>query len=516
MEKNIQFGDEARKEIQRGVNVLADAVKVTLGAQGRNVLISNEFGIRHTTKDGVTVAKAVAGTLDTRLADAGAQMVSDVAIKVAETAGDGTTTACVLAQSIYNKGLEAIDAGANPVLVKIGIDKAVKLVVKHLVDSAEMVTLDKIRDIATISANNDEEIGNLIADAVEQIGMNAIITPEQSKGNKTYVDIIRGLEFETGYLSHYFVTNQDKMIAELESPAIYIYDGVINSIHQIMPMLNHVQKEGHPLVIMANDVHGEVINLLALNKQKANFPVVAVRAPYYGDARKEFIEDIAISTGAKIVVSELDEFNPDVFGGCDKIVVKKESTIIMSGHGDKATISERIDNLKERLNVEEADNLKFLSERISKLSGGVAVVYVGGNTTLEMKERFDRVEDALLAVKSAVSEGIVSGGGIAYLEAVTSVPTFDESSVHEGGLVLVNSLAEPFNQIICNAGIDPRVIQYDLSDKPLGTGFNVKTNKYVDMKSAGIIDPVKVSRVALESAASIASILLTTECSVIN
>ena len=512
MEKNIQFGGDARKEIQRGVNTLADAVKVTLGAQGRNVLISNQFGVRQATNDGVTVAKAVAGSLDTRLSDTGAQMVADVAIKVAEEAGDGTTTACVLTQAIYNKGVEAIEAGANPVLIKKGIDKAVKTVVKSLIDSAEVVTLDKIRDIATISANNDEEIGSLIADAVEKIGMNSIITPEQSKGNKTYVDVIEGLEFETGYLSHYFVTNQDKMVTELESPAVYIYDGIINSIHQIMPMLNHVQQAGHPLVIMANDIHGEVINLLALNKQKANFPVVAMRSPYYGDTRKEFIEDIAISTGATIVVSELDDFNPNVFGGCDKIVVKKDSTIIMSGHGDKVAIADRVENLKARLEVKEAEDLKFLGERISKLSGGVAIVYVGGNTTLEMKERFDRVEDALLAVKSAVSEGIVSGGGIAYLEAVEAYGV----STEVGESILLGSLSEPFKQIILNAGLDVEDTVEGVLERPLGVGYNVKTNEYVNMKDAGVIDPVKVSRVALESAASIAGILLTTECSVIN
>jgi chaperonin GroEL len=514
---NIQFGDKARDEIQKGVNILANAVKVTLGAQGRNVLISNNFGIRQATKDGVTVAKAVAGSLKDPLQNTGANMVADVAIKVAEDAGDGTTTASVLTQSIYNKGLEAIKNGANPILIKKGIDDAVKQVVKTLVDSSEKVTLAKVKDIATISANNDVEIGELIADAVKQIGMNSIITPEKSKGNKTYIEVLKGLEFETGYLSHYFVTDHDKMITELESPAIYIYDGIINSIHQIMPMLKEVQAKGHPLVIIANDIHGEVINLLALNKQKANFPVVAIRAPYYGDTRKEFIEDIAISTGATIVVSELDDFDSNVFGGCDKIIVKKESTVIMSGHGDKVKISERVENLKERAKSQEIDNKKFLNERISKLSGGVAVVYVGGNTTLEMKERFDRVEDALLAVKSAVSEGIVSGGGMAYIESGEIDSVFDENQdVYIGKGIVLESLIEPFNQIIINSGENPKEILKGVLSRPKGTGYDVKSGEYVNMKDSGIIDPVKVSRVALESASSIAGILLTTECSVIN
>lgn len=517
MENNIQFGENAREEIQKGVNILADAVKVTLGAQGRNVLISNKFGIRQATKDGVTVAKAVAGSLKDPLQDTGAQMVADVAIKVADDAGDGTTTASVLTQAIYNRGLKAIEDGANPILLKKGIDSATQQVVRLLLTSSEKVTLSKIKDIATISANNDEELGILIADAVKKIGMDAIITPEKSKGNKTYVDVIKGLDFETGYLSHYFVTDADKMITELESPAIYIYDGVINSIHQIMPMLKEVQQKGHPLVIIANDIHGEVINLLALNKQKANFPVVALRAPYYGDTRKEFIEDIAISTGATIVVSELDEFDSNVFGGCDKIIVKKESTIIMSGHGKKEDVELRINNLKERVKDKEIENKKFLNERISKLSGGVAIVYVGGNTTLEMKERFDRVEDALLAVKSAVSEGIVAGGGIAYLGCDEIINDSSEhSDVALGRLIILDSLLEPCKQIIRNAGEDPSKIILNILDKPKGTGYDVKTGKYVDMKKSGIIDPVKVSRVALESAASIAGILLTTECSVIN
>lgn len=515
MENNIQFGLDARKEIQKGVNILADAVKVTLGAQGRNVLISNKFGVRQATKDGVTVAKAVAGSLKDPLQDTGAQMVADVAIKVADEAGDGTTTASVLTQSIYNQGLELIEQGANPVLLKKGIDLAVSKVVTNLKKDAVEVTLPRIKDIATISANNDEELGHLIADAVGQIGMNAIITPEQSKGNKTYVEVINGLEFETGYLSHYFVTDHDKMIVELQSPAIYIYDGVINSIHQIMGMLQYVQQEGFPLVIIANDIHGEVINLLALNKQKANFPVVAIRAPYYGDTRKEFIEDIAISTGAEIVVSELDKFNPDVLGGCDKVVVKKESTIIMSGHGDTQVIQDRIENLKQRYEQKEVTDKKFLSQRISKLSGGVAVVYVGGNTTLEMKERFDRVEDALLAVKSAVSEGIVSGGGIAYLESRYEAVE-SEDDITKGERIVLKAIAEPFRQILVNAGEDPLLVFKQLSGKEKGCGYDVKSGVFTNMQEAGIIDPVKVSRVALESAASIAGILLTTECSVIN
>lgn len=514
MGKNIKFGDDARKQIQKGVNKLADAVKVTMGAQGRYVTISNNFGINHATKDGVTVAKAVAGSLPKPFQNVGSKMVSEVCIKVAEEAGDGTTTAAVLTQAIYNSGLEAIKNGANPVLLSKGINLAVEEVVKYLTDSAEKVTFETIKDIATISANNDEEIGNLIADAVKQIGMNAIITPEKSKANRTYVEVIEGLEFESGYLSHYFVTNPDKMTVEHKSPAIYIYDGTINSIHQIMPMLNYVQPQGYPLVIIANDIHGEVLNLLALNKTKANFPVVAIRAPYYGDTRREFVEDIALTTGATIISSELQEFNPEVLGGCDKIVVKKDNTIIIAGHGDKNVIEERVDSLKKRIkNDKEIENKKFIQERISKLSGGVAMVYVGGNTELEMKERFDRVEDALLAVRSAVSEGIVAGGGIAFVNAEL---TFNEDNedVNLGKTIVSEAIIEPFKQILRNAGEDPDVV-YDALTYT-GQGYDVKNGDVVDMKQAGIIDPVKVSRVALESAASITSILLTTECSVIN
>lgn len=514
MTENIKFGNEARKEIQTGVNKLANAVKVTLGAQGRNVLISNDFGIRQATKDGVTVAKAVAGSLSDKLQNTGAQMVADVAIKVADDAGDGTTTATVLTQAIYNEGLKAIERGVNPVLLKQGIDLAVKEVVSYLKKNARKISLAKIKDIATVSANNDEKLGKLIADTVKKIGIGSIITPEKSKGHNTYADVIKGLDFETGYLSHYFVTNTDKMTVELNSPAIYIYDGVINSIHQIMPMLEFTQKQGHPLVLIANDIHGEVINILALNKQKNNFPVVALRAPYYGDTRKEFIEDIAISTGAQIVVSEMDGFNPNCFGGCDKIVVKKDSTIIMEGHGDKEVIKTRIGNLKERAKAKEVENKEFLNERISKLSGGVAVIYVGGNTELEMKERFDRVEDALLAVKSASSEGIIGGGGTAYLGIDLEWTGLQD--VDEGITIVQNAIKEPFKQIIRNAGLDVDEIYGDIIKRPLGSGYNVKTNEYQLMIESGIIDPVKVSRVALESAASIASILLTTECSVIN
>lgn len=514
MDNNIKFGDEARQEIQKGVNILANAVKVTLGAKGRNVVISNKFGIRQATKDGVTVAQAIAGSLSDPLQDTGAQMVADVAIKVAEEAGDGTTTATVLTQAIYNKGLEVINQGANPVLVKKGIESAVQDVIKHLKKTSKKVSLSKIKDIATISANNDETIGKLIADTVKKIGMDAVITPEKSKANKTYADVVKGLDFETGYLSHYFVTDEDKMTAELNSPAIYIYDGVINSIHQIMPMLKYVQDQGHPLVIIANDIHGEVINILALNKVKAGFPVVALRAPYYGDTRKEFIEDIAISTGAEIVVSELDGFNPDVFGGCDKIVVKKESTIIMTGHGDKTLVQERISNLKERAKDKEVENKSFLNERISKLSGGVAVIYVGGNTELEMKERYDRVEDALLAVKSAVSEGIISGGGTAYLGAY--INSNKNTDINEGINIIREAITEPIKQIMKNAGLDGEEILQDIVNSDQGMGYDVKGERLVPMVNSGIIDPVKVSRVALESAASIASILLTTECSVIN
>jgi chaperonin GroEL len=517
MKDNIIFGEEARREIQKGINKLADAVKVTMGAQGRYVTISNQFGVNQATKDGVTVAKAVAGSLSEPFENVGSRMVSEVCVKVADLAGDGTTTAAVLAQAIYNAGIKAINDGANPVLLSKGIKLAVDKVVQHLIDSAEDVTIDTIKDIATISANNDSEIGDLITEAVLKLGMNAVITPEKSKANKTYVDYSEGLEFESGYLSHYFVTNPDKMLVEHNSPAIFIYDGVINSVQQIMPMLQYVQNEKFPLVIIANDIHGEVLNLLALNKSKANFPIVAIRAPYYGDTRREFVEDIALTTGATIISSELQEFSAEVLGGCDKVIVKKDNTIIISGHGDKEEIKERISSLKNRIaNNREIENEKFIRERISKLSGGIAVVYVGGNTELEMKERFDRVEDALLAVRSAVSEGVIDGGGIAYINAILPYNKLDDyhDDVLTGFDIIMKSISEPFRQIIKNAGLVPDDI-YDKLEHS-GQGYDVKSGKFVIMKDAGIIDPLKVARVALESAASISSILLTTECSVIN
>ena len=531
MGKNIKFGDDARKEMQKGINKLADAVKVTMGAQGRHVTISNEFGINQATKDGVTVAKAVAGSFSKSFQNVGSKMVSEVCVKVAEEAGDGTTTAAVLTQAIYNSGIKAINNGANPVLLSKGIGLAVDEIVNHLIESSEKVTFNTIKDIATISANNDEEIGSLIADAVKEIGINAIITPEKSKANKTYVELIEGLEFESGYLSHYFVTNPDKMIVEHKIPAIYIYEGSITSIHQIMPMIEYVQKNGFPLLLIANDIHGEVLNLLALNKTKANFPVVAVRAPYYGETRREFLEDIAITTGATIISSELQEFNPEVLGRCDKIIVKKENTIIISGHGDKNVIKERVTSLNKRIeNDKEINNEKFIKERISKLTGGVGIVYVGGNTELEMKERFDRVEDALLAVRSAVSEGVIIGGGMAYLIALNksslryliSLKDLEITDVDRGKLIIYESVCEPFKQIIRNSGKDANsifdFITEQMTSKTYNLGLDVKSesDELIDMKEAGIIDPVKVPRVALESAASIASILLTTECSVIN
>ena len=527
MQDNIKFGKEAREEIRKGVNVLANSVKVTLGAQGRNVLISNKFGIRQTTKDGVTVAKAVAGSLKEPLQDTGAQMVADVAIKVAEEAGDGTTTASVLTQYIYNRGVSAINNGHNPVELKSGIDFATKEVVNTLKEMSEEVTPSKVRDIATISANNDRELGNLIADAFDKVGIDGTITPEKSKGKETYVDIINGIEFETGYMSPYFVTNQDKMVVEYDNPAIYLYDGVINSIHDIMDLVQHARVEGFPLVILANDINGEVINLLALNKQKTNLPIVAIRAPFYGQDRKEFVEDIAISTGATVVVSEMDKFNQGLLGGCDKIIIKKDSTIIMGGHGNEGLIKSRISSLKTRLSDKDGEQVNFLQERVSKLSGGVGVMYVGGNTTLEMKERFDRVEDSLLAVKSAISEGIVSGGGVAYMDAFnflnpSGVLPNTLSSFDEGRNIIYDACKEPFKQIIKNASLDLKeVLEMIVNHQPLchkcsGIGFDVKSMEVVNMKESGIIDPTKVSRVALESSASIAGILLTTECSVIN
>jgi len=525
MQENIKFGKEAREEIKKGVDVLADAVKVTLGAQGRNVLISNKFGIRQATKDGVTVAKAVAGTLKDNLQDTGAQMVADVAIKVAEDAGDGTTQASVLTQSIFGAGIEAINKGANPVELKKGIDSATKEITGALKELSEEVTPDKIKAIATISANNDWLLGELIADAFHKVGIDGTITPEKSKGKETYVDIINGIEFETGYMSPYFVTNQDKMVVEYENPAIYLYDGVINSIHDIMDLVQNAKAGGFPLVIIANDINGEVINLLALNKQKTNLPIVAIRAPFYGQDRKEFVEDIAVSTGATVVVSEMDKFDTKLLGGCDKILIKKDSTIIMGGHGEKELVDSRVSSLKERLNSKEQEQGKFLQERVSKLSGGVGVMYVGGNTELEMQERFDRVEDALLAVKSAISEGISPGGGIAYIDAVLSVSQSlsdgkGSSSFNKGVGIITTACYAPFRQILTNASLKINEVYDELlktnGDDVYGMGYDVKTFEVVNMKESGIIDPTKVSRVALESASSIAGILLTTECSVIN
>lgn len=519
MAKQLFFKTDARNKMKRGVDTLADAVKVTLGPKGRNVVIEKKFGAPGITKDGVSVAKEI--ELEDAIENLGAQMVKEVASKTADVAGDGTTTATVLAQSIISEGLKNVAAGANPMDLKRGIDKAVSTVVENLRKQSEKVGNDnkKIEQVATISANNDSEIGKLIAQAMEKVGNEGVITVEEAKGTDTTVEVVEGMQFDRGYLSAYFVTNTEKMQAELQNPYILIYDKKISTLKDILPILESTVQSGRPLLIIAEDVDGEALSTLVVNKLRGSLKIAAVKAPGFGDRRKEMLQDIAALTGG-IVISEeqgykLENATMAYLGQAESITIDKDNTTVVGGKGEKENINARIAQIKSQMETTTSDyDREKLQERLAKLSGGVAVLYVGASTEVEMKEKKDRVDDALHATRAAVEEGIVPGGGVAYIRSIESLADLkgDNADENTGIAIVRRSLEEPLRQIVANAGLEGSIIVQKVREGKADYGFNARTEVYENMLAAGVIDPTKVSRVALENAASIASMLLTTEC----
>lgn len=519
MAKKIQYSVDARDGLKRGVDALANAVKVTLGPKGRNVVIDKKFGSPAVTKDGVTVAKEI--ELQDPIENMGAQMVKEVASKTADIAGDGTTTATVLAQAIVTAGLKNVAAGANPMDLKRGIDKAVEAIINNLKSQSQEVGADnsKIEQVATISANNDEVIGKLIADAMAKVGKEGVITVEEAKGTETEVKTVEGMQFDRGYLSAYFVTNTEKMIAELESPYILIYDKKISSMKEILPILEQVVQTGKPLVIIAEDLDGEALATLVVNKLRGSLKIAAVKAPGFGDRRKAMLEDIAILTGGYVISEEqgwkLENATLDQLGKAEKISIDKDNTTIINGAGEKENISARINQIKSQIESTTSDyDKEKLQERLAKLAGGVAVLYIGAATEVEMKEKKDRVDDALHATRAAVEEGIVAGGGVAYIRAIESLANLTGVNDDEttGIHIIRRSIEEPLRQIVANAGGEGSVVVNKVKEGTADFGFNARTEKYENLIAAGVIDPTKVSRVALQNAASVASMILTTEC----
>jgi len=519
MSKQIYFDVEARDKLKRGVDALANAVKVTLGPKGRNVVIGKKFGAPQITKDGVTVAKEI--ELKDPIENMGAQMVKEVASKTADVAGDGTTTATVLAQAIIQAGLKNVAAGANPMDLKRGIDKAVTELVKNLKKISKEVGSDnsKIKQIATISANNDETIGALIAEAMKVVGNDGVITVEEAKGTETDVKIVEGMQFDRGYLSPYFVTNADKMITEMENPLILISEKKISSMKELMPILEPVVQAGKGLLIIAEDVDGEALGTLVVNRLRGSLKVAAVKAPGFGDRRKAMLEDIAILTGGQVISEErgmtLENVTMDMLGTAEKIEIDKDNTTIINGKGDKKAISSRVGQIRAQIEATTSDyDREKLQERLAKLAGGVAVLYVGAATEVEMKEKKDRVDDALAATRAAVQEGIVPGGGVALIRAIENLDKLKGENEDEmTGIAIVRRAAEePLRQIIANAGEEGAVIVQKVKEGKDDFGYNARTDKFENLYKAGVIDPTKVTRIAIENAASIASMLLTTEC----
>ncbi|MEC8968131.1 MAG: chaperonin GroEL [Bacteroidota bacterium] len=519
MAKEIVFEIDARDRLKKGVDALANAVKATLGPKGRNVVIDKKFGAPQVTKDGVTVAKEI------ELADAvenmGAQMVKEVASKTNDIAGDGTTTATVLAQAIINAGLKNVAAGANPMDLKRGIDKAVATVVAELKKLSKEVGSDndKIKQVATVSANNDEAIGSLIAEAMKVVGNDGVITVEEAKGTETEVKTVEGMQFDRGYLSPYFVTNADKMIAELENPHILIYDKKISNMKDLLPVLEPVAQSGNPLLIIAEDVDGEALATLVVNKIRGSLKIAAVKAPGFGDRRKAMLEDIAILTGGTMISEErgfkLENTTIDMLGTCEKIEIDKDNTTVINGAGNKDDILARTNQIKAQIETTTSDyDKEKLQERLAKLAGGVAVLYVGAATEVEMKEKKDRVDDALAATRAAVEEGIVPGGGIGYIRAAEALDQKGGLNEDEntGIKIVTRAIEEPLRAIIANSGGEGAVIVQKVKEGKNDFGFNARTETYENLFKSGVIDPTKVSRSALENAASIASMLLTTEC----
>ena len=523
MPKDIKFDIDARDGLKKGVDALANAVKVTLGPKGRNVIISKSFGAPTVTKDGVTVAKEV--ELPDALENMGAQMVKEVASKTNDLAGDGTTTATVLAQAIVREGLKNVAAGANPMDLKRGIDKSVKAIVNELAKQSQKVgdSIDKIRQVAAISANNDEAVGELIADAFKKVGKEGVITVEEAKGTDTYVDIVEGMQFDRGYLSPYFVTNSEKMIAELDNPFILLYDKKISTMKDLLPILEPVAQSGKSLLIIAEDIDGEALATLVVNKLRGALRIAAVKAPGFGDRRKAMLEDIAILTGGTVIAEErgftLENATVDMLGRAERVAIDKDNTTIVNGAGKSEEIQARVGQIKAQIEVTTSDyDKEKLQERLAKLAGGVAVLYVGAPSEVEMKEKKDRVDDALHATRAAVEEGIVAGGGVALLRARNVLHKIKtENSDEVTGIQIVYRAVEaPLRTIVENAGGEGSVVIAKVLESRNSFGYNAKTEKYVDMFRAGIIDPKKVTRVALENAASVAGMILTTECSLVD
>ena len=523
MAKEIQFNTEVRSKMKAGADQLANAVKVTLGPKGRNVVIDKKFGAPQVTKDGVTVAKEV--ELEDRFENMGAQMVKEVASKTNEQAGDGTTTATVLAQAIINVGIKNVTAGANPMDLKRGIDKAVASVVESLKSQSKQVGSDysKIEQVGTVSANNDSYIGKLIADAMSKVGKDGVITVEEAKGTDTEVKVVEGMQFDRGYISPYFMTNGDKMEAELTTPLVLITDKKISTMKDLLPVLEPVAREGRELLIIAEDVDGEALTTLVVNKLRGTLKIAAVKAPGFGDRRKEMLQDIAILTGATVISEErgftLESATPELLGKAEKVTITKENTTIVGGAGSQEEIADRVAAIRKQIENSTSDyDREKLQERLGKLSGGVAVLYVGATTEVEMKEKKDRVEDALNATRAAVEEGYLPGGGVSYIRAIEGLAQLKGENDDEttGIRIVAKAIEEPVRQIAENAGVDGSVIIQKIKEGKADFGYNARTGEYVNMFEAGVIDPTKVARVALENAASVSGMFLTTECGIVD
>ena len=523
MAKDIKFNIEARDLLKQGVDQLANAVKVTLGPKGRNVVIEKKFGAPQITKDGVTVAKEI--ELEDKFENTGAQLVKSVATKTGDDAGDGTTTATILAQAIISEGLKNVTAGANPMDLKRGIDKAVKAVVAHIAESAELVgdNYDKIEQVATVSANNDKEIGELLAEAMRKVSKDGVITIEESKSRDTHIGVVEGMQFDRGYLSAYFITDSDKMECTMENPYILIYDKKISNIKDVLPVLQPAAESGRPIMIIAEDIDSEALTMLVVNRLRGGLKICAVKAPGFGDRRKAMLEDIAVLTGGTVISEEkglkLEQATIEMLGTCDKLSVTKDNTTIVRGAGDPQAIKDRINQIKVEIkNTTSSYDKEKLQERLAKLAGGVAVLYVGANSEVEMKEKKDRVDDALCATRAAIEEGVVAGGGTTYIRALDSLKDLkgDNADEQTGINIVERAIEEPLRQIVSNAGGEGAVVVQKVREGKGDFGYNARMDVFEDLREAGVIDPAKVARVALENAASIAGMFLTTECLVVD
>ena len=523
MAKEIVYNMEARDMLKKGVDQLANAVKVTLGPKGRNVVIEKKFGAPQITKDGVTVAKEV--ELEDHFENTGAQLVKSVASKTGDDAGDGTTTATILAQSIVSEGLKNVTAGANPMDLKRGIDKAVKAVVDYIASKAEKVdnNYDKIEQVATVSANNDPEIGKLLADAMRKVSKDGVITIEESKSRDTHIGVVEGMQFDRGYLSAYFITDSEKMECVMENPYILLYDKKISNIKDFLPILQPAAESGRPLLVIAEDVDSEALTTLVVNRLRAGLKICAVKAPGFGDRRKAMLEDIAVLTGGTVISEEkgltLEQATLEMLGTCEKVTVDKDNTTIVNGAGQKQAIQDRVNQIKNEIqNTKSSYDKEKLQERLAKLAGGVAVLYVGANSEVEMKEKKDRVDDALCATRAAIEEGVVAGGGTTYIRAQESLKAVkgDNADEQTGIKIVERAIEEPLRQIAVNGGAEGAVVVQKVREGKGDFGYNARTDQYEDLREAGVIDPAKVARVALENAASIAGMFLTTECLIVD